>query len=409
MRIGRTLPPAASPVGWKEFFSGLQGWVRGAAEIDRFEQEIKTYFDVSSVFLLSSGKAALTIALSALKDLSPDRDEVLIPAYTCYSVPSAVIRAGLKVRLCDLNPDSLDFDHSQLAEELKNKRLLCVIPGHLFGDPVDIEHLKGLAEKAQVPVLEDAAQAFGAQNATKKLGTLGDVGIFSLGRGKAFSTVEGGIIVTRREDLARQIQIHYTKLPEYGFGGRIKLVIYALVLIFLLRPTLFWIPRALPFLKMGETIFDPEFPLLKMSSLQAGLSQNWQRRIQDFQHARQRNIKEWMALFPPAQKSLLLQGNEELPDLIRFPWKISSQQLRQDILATSDRLGLGISATYPDSVDGIPELGYAAAGKGYPVAKELAATLVTLPVHPLLAAADIVKIKELVSALLIAEERASDE
>src|SRR5437870_9965296 len=118
MRIGRTLPPAATPIDVGAIASGLCGLFRGQQELDRFELELKEYFGVRHCFLVSSGKAALTLILHALKELSPDRDEVLLPAFTCFSVPSSVVRAGLRIRLCDLRVDSLDFDFAQLSAML---------------------------------------------------------------------------------------------------------------------------------------------------------------------------------------------------------------------------------------------------------------------------------------------------
>lgn len=118
MRIGRTLPPAAAPIYPKEIISGLKGLLRGRLELKRFESELRKYFGVKYCFFVSSGRAALTLILQALKDLHPDRDEVLIPAYTCYTVPSAIVRAGLKVKLCDIDPKTLDFDFDELAKIL---------------------------------------------------------------------------------------------------------------------------------------------------------------------------------------------------------------------------------------------------------------------------------------------------
>src|SRR5438309_5372822 len=118
MRIGRTLPPAATPIGITEIASGVFGMLHGQKELERFQSELKQHFGVKHCFLVSSGKAAFALALLALKELFPDRDEVLIPAFTCFSVPSSVVRAGLRIRLCDLHPDSLDFDFAQLSAML---------------------------------------------------------------------------------------------------------------------------------------------------------------------------------------------------------------------------------------------------------------------------------------------------
>src|SRR6185295_5908966 len=99
MRIGRTLPPAAAPIGIGAVVSGFAGILTGTRRLDRFHRELKDYFGVKHCFLVSSGQAAFTLILLALKELSPGRDEVLIPAFTCYSVPAAIVRAGLRIRL----------------------------------------------------------------------------------------------------------------------------------------------------------------------------------------------------------------------------------------------------------------------------------------------------------------------
>src|SRR6266850_7757066 len=118
MRVGRTLPPAATPIDIRAIVSGVCGVFHGRKELERFQSELREHFGVKHCFLVSSGKAAFTLILLALKVLFPDRDEVLIPAFTCYSVPSSVVRAGLRIRLCDLRPDSLDFDFAQLSAML---------------------------------------------------------------------------------------------------------------------------------------------------------------------------------------------------------------------------------------------------------------------------------------------------
>ena len=190
MRIGRTLPPAATPIGIREIISGVCGIFHGQQELDRFESELKEHFGVKHCFLVSSGKAAFTLILLALKELSPDRDEVLIPAFTCYSVPSSVVRAGLRIRLCDLRVDSLDFDFAQLSAMLSGapppqtdvppavgasdspvetrdraetsgnsiKRVLAVVPTHLFGYPADVARLRKLNRDPGITIVEDAAQ-----------------------------------------------------------------------------------------------------------------------------------------------------------------------------------------------------------------------------------------------------------
>ena len=173
MRIGRTIPPAASPIDIRDIFNGLKGLGNGKLETERFQSELQDYFNVKHCYLVSSGKAALTVILEALHELYPDRNEVLIPAFICFSVPSAIMRAGLKVKLCDVDDRTLDFDYAQLEKILKaygsnknppipnSQKLLAVLPAHLFGLAADVERVGSLTKGLGIYTIEDAAQVLG--------------------------------------------------------------------------------------------------------------------------------------------------------------------------------------------------------------------------------------------------------
>ena len=111
MKIRRTIPPAAAPAALRDLIYGIAGLFLGRQYQELLEKTLKDYFGVKHVFLVSSGKAAFTLILNALKSLSPEKTQVLIPAYTCFSVPSAIVKAGLDVALCDLSSTSYDFDY----------------------------------------------------------------------------------------------------------------------------------------------------------------------------------------------------------------------------------------------------------------------------------------------------------
>ena len=383
-RIGRTQPPAVAPIYLKDIVFGLTGLFRGGKAITKFQEELKEHYHVRHCFAVSSGKTALTAILEAMKEMSPDRDEVLIPAFTCYSVPSAIVRAGLKIRLCDLAPGTFDFDYEQLSTVIsKNKdRLLCVVPVHLFGFPSDLERIRKIIADDSVFIVEDAAQSMGGERNGKKLGTIGDVGLFSLGRGKAFSTVEGGIIITQREDIARHIGRIVNGIRNYSTQEVIKLVFCAFAMLILSKPSLFWLPKALPFLRLGETIYDPHFKMRKMSAFQAGMARGWERKLQYFKKVRAVNVQELLISLEMIGLKPAWGNQSPLPDLIRFPLSIESVGKRESILLASEKMGLGIAHTYPDSIDSIPDLNTGFASHCFPGAKENAKKLLTLPVHP---------------------------
>ena len=381
MRIGRTLPPAAAPLSWRNLSAGLQGWVRGPRETQRFSDELRACFNRRHCFPVSSGKAALTLILLALKEMRPERDKVLIPAFTCYSVPSAIVRAGLKVSLCDIDPLTFDFDLRQLRDKLADPRLLCVVPVHLFGLPADVARLRTMVNDPHLVIVEDAAQAMGSRADGCMLGTFGDVGFFSLGRGKALSTVEGGVILTDRDDIGETLARKLNELEEYTALQTLALFLYALALWMLIRPALFWLPKALPFLRLGETIYDPDFPMRAFTGLQAGLARHWQRNLAAFQKVRRSRVVEW-------RKSLKSMCKNDAQPLLRYPLMLDSAEEVSRVVRESNRQGLGLARSYPEAVHCVPELAAEFAGQDFPSAREVAQRLVTLPVHGFVRGAD---------------------
>lgn len=433
MHIGRTLPPAATPIGITEIVSGVCGMFHGQKELERFQSELKQHFGVKHCFLVSSGKAAFALTLLALKELFPGRDDVLIPAFTCYSVPSSVVRARLRIRLCDLHPDSLDFDFARLSAMLSEasrprqanaclagstthvpgeasdaakdsgdsiRKLLAVVPTHLFGIPSDVPRLRKLIQDPGVTIVEDAAQAMGETWEGGKLGTLGDVSFFSLGRGKAFSTVEGGIILTDRDDIAEFLNRRVDSLPCYGLWQLMSLILKATGLMLFTHPWLFWIPRSMPFLRLGETLYEPHFPILRMSSFQAGLTANWREKLQKMRDARKANVKRWMGVLEETgNRGIYFQHPQSL-GLLRFPIRVRDVKNRESLLQESANKGAGVMPVYPESINRLSELRGEIPAEAFPVAESCARELVTLPTHGYLTQKDVIVVRRLLSHAL---------
>ena len=352
IRIGRTLPPAVAPIGLGNVVHGLFAILQGNKAQQSFSDQLKEYFKVKHCFLLSSGKASLALILQSIKEQHPEKDEVLIPAFTCYSVPAAIIRAGLKIRICDIEPETLDFDYDELTKHLSAPNLLCVIPTHLFGVTADVPRVREILGNRDITLVEDAAQAMGGEYLGHKAGTLGDVGFFSLERGKPFSTVEGGIIITNSDELATVMKTHIDELPSYTLFEQLLLASYAIVISVFSHPELFWFPRSLPFLGLGETHYAPNFSIKRMSAFQAGLARGWKDRLNQFIQARRRNADRFY-------RSGIISaggGKPHTNDLIRYPIMVSSKGEKQSILLESNCFGLGLADVYPDTVDCIEGL-----------------------------------------------------
>ena len=428
MRIGRTVPPAATPISVAQIGAGIGAMFGGERALVRFERELMEQFGVRHCFLVSSGKAALALSLLALKELSPDRDEVLIPSFTCYSVPSSIVRAGLHVRVCDVDLGTFDFDGDALGTVLAEasneakreaapcagvpvmavddsetsggrgcRRLLAIVPTHLFGYAADVRRLRERVTDPEVAIVEDAAQAMGESNEGALAGTLGDIGVFSLGRGKAYSTIEGGIVLTNRDDLGCALRRRMDKLPRPSPAQIAGLMIKAVVLLIFVHPWLFWIPRGLPFLKLGETLFEPDFPIRRMSAFQAGLASNWRPTLEMLRRARTEKVRQWISLLSPCEASGQVGFSKRLKGLIRFPLFVRDVSKREALLRYSERNGLGVMPSYPTSVDRIPELSKVGGRGTTPVAERCARELVTLPTHSLVSLADMRKIAAKIS------------
>lgn len=409
MRIGRTLPPAAAPIPFKTILRALPACFDRSRQANRnFEEELKQYFDSKYCFLLSSGKAALTLILTALKKIYPDRDEVLVVPFTCYSVPAAVKRAGLRIKLCDMAPSSLDFDKEQIqeiisAERDKNK-ILCVLVTHLFGYPADVNGIRKIVGH-DIPIIEDAAQAMGGALEGKQLGTLSGVGFFSLGRGKALSTLSGGLIVTGREDLGKILTELVSSLPGHTMTDNLHQIVQAVLISLLQKPKLFWLPRALPFLRLGETLYEEDFSVSRLSSVETAFGRDWQKRLSRHQEARKKNIVFWSKVLPENCIPWIRTRSLHDANLIRFPLLAPNNKVRKDILESSESMGLGIMPSYPVPIHLIAELAVYFKKASFPMAENICSRLLTLPVHEYVTTEDNEKILQLLSRYDLAEEK----
>ncbi len=390
MRIHRTIPPSAAPVKLEDLIYGFAGLFYGSKFIKKLEAEIKEYFGIRHVFCVSSGKAALTLILSALRYISGKR-RVVIPAYTCFSVPSAIVKAGLEIVLCDIDAETFDFNYIDL-ERTVTKETLCVIATHLFGIPADLESVTRLCREREVFVVEDTAQAMGGQYKERLLGTIGDVGFYSLGRGKNITCGSGGIVVTNDNTIAAALTKYYVALEEPRFKEDMKNWLQNVLLSFFIQPYCYWLPAGMPSLKLGQTFFYKDFPIKKLSGGKAALLRRWRARLRDGN-----GIRTETAIYF-RKETLLKRFQPTCLPYLRFPLLVSDRQMRDTIYASSQQKGLGLSLMYPTPVNEIEELRAAFSGQIFPAAKKVAETLVTLPTHGWLSETDKKAIRDLIAS-----------
>jgi len=372
----RAIPPAAAPITLRELMNGLQGILGKDAERN-LEKGLKEHFGTRHVFLVSSGKAALYLILCGLHRLT-GKKKVIIPAYTCFSVPSAVRFAGLEIVLCDIVPETLDFDFPRL-ERLIGEDTLCVVSTHLFGIPADTERVRGLCAAKGAFVVEDAAQAMGVEHEGKKLGTLGDVGFFSLGRGKNITCGSGGIILTSSEEIAGAIRARYDEAENVPAAEYVKTVLEIVFMMVFLRPSLFGLPKRLPFLKLGETRFYESYPVRRFTGFQAGILADWPSKLERLNRSRAMHGNRYKKRLGLPNGWPIYSGEWSYN---RFPVYAGDRRSKDALCTEGDMLG--ITPMYPSAVHRIPELLGRFDGMEFGGADRISDTLVTLPTHILM-------------------------
>ena len=376
MKLKRTIPPAAAPIGIPDILSGFYG-VFCRRTLLHLEEEMNEFFSAKYVFFLNSGKAALTVILESLKLLKETRHGI-IPSYTCYSVPSSLLQGAIKVKLCDLGIDSFDFDYQMLEEKI-DENTLCVVQNHLFGIPSQVERVKRLCEEKGVFLIEDAAQSMGVEEGGAKLGTIGDVGFFSLGRGKNISAGSGGIILTNSDDIGEALGTLYKNVKKEPFFDTWMNFLAVKIMCFFIHPSLYWIPAGLPFLNLGATKFYPHISVRKMEGSRAGFLRNWREKLARENRIRTQNgryIRERLShIFPNYP-----YGGNETPYL-RFPLLLENKEMKEKGCLIAKKKGLGISGMYPLSLNKLMELGNMSDEGEYPLGERVAERLVTLPTH----------------------------
>lgn len=173
-------------------------------EVEAFEQEIAAFLNVDHAVGVSSGTDALLAALMAL-DVGPG-DEVVTTPYTFFATAGAVARVGARPVFCDIEAESFNMD-PQLLERAITSRTKAIIVVHLFGRSANMEAIGAIAEQHGLPVIEDAAQAIGAEWEGRRVGGIGRVGCFSFFPAKNLGCLgDGGLVTTGDSALADRIR-----------------------------------------------------------------------------------------------------------------------------------------------------------------------------------------------------------
>lgn len=213
--------PGASLIGSEEIKSVIEVLERKspyryygenlALKVKSFEASVTKKFGTSYALAVTSGTAAIIVALKAL-GIGPG-DKVIVPANTFIATAGAVIIAGAVPVFADID-DSLNIDPLKIEEHIdKYTRAILTVP--LLGNPCEMDKINAVAKKHNLYVVEDVAQSMGCKYKGKYSGTIGDIGAFSLQINKVITTGDGGVVVTDNEK-------HYVRAVRYHDQGMFR-------------------------------------------------------------------------------------------------------------------------------------------------------------------------------------------
>ena len=174
-------------------------------EVAKFEEEFAAYSGAAHGVAVNSGTSALHLALLAA-GVGPG-DEVITVPFTFVATVAAVVYTGARPVLVDITPDTYTMDPAKI-ERVITRRTKAILPVHLYGQPADMDPILEIARRHKLTVIEDAAQAHGAEYKGRRVGSLGDMGCFSFYPGKNLGAYgEGGLVTTGNSDHLRTLRM----------------------------------------------------------------------------------------------------------------------------------------------------------------------------------------------------------
>ena len=206
MRIFAKIPRFQLPLTFSDIFKVIKLSAYGSEPdvvINGLEEELKHYIGCKKTFVVPSARLGLKLILKGL-NIEP-YDEVIVPSWTYFAVPSILAYCKIKPVFVDIDPDTCNMDVSAIENSI-TKKTKAIIATHLYGLPMDMEAVIKIADKHGLKIIEDCAQSFGATYDLKKTGSFGSAAFYSFGMTKNFSTIDGGLVAVNDDDCAEIVE-----------------------------------------------------------------------------------------------------------------------------------------------------------------------------------------------------------
>lgn len=316
----------------------------GGKRVREFESLLVKYTGSKHAVALNSGTAALQAALLSLGIGS--NDEVLLPSFTFVATANAVVSTGAKPVFVDINRRDFTMDPEDLAKKITS-RSRAVIPVHLYGHTADMDAISEIARKHSLHVIEDACQSLGSTYNGRQTGSIGEIGCFSLYASKVLTSGEGGAIVTNSKELADKVRMIRNHGMLEGYDTRV-------------------------------------FGLnLRMPEMCAAIAKVQMRKLTRMLQIRRRNAKMLTKLLGDLDIHLPIEQKGS-----KYNWYLYTvaTEKRDEVLKKLNSKGIGATVYYRTPVHRTP---FYSSSAGLPNTEWAADHVLSLPVHPLVNAADI--------------------
>jgi len=390
----RRIPQAGTEIMFSDLLSGFKGIF--ANEAENFIKALSGYLPSRYVFLVNSGTTAFYIILKALKGLSPKK-EVILPAYTAPAVVLSVLKANLKVVLCDISITDFNMDLNLLPRVI-TEETLCVVPSHMFG--IAIGNIETLKQRIpNIFIVEDCAQSLGSKIGEKNTGSFSDVSFLSFNRGKNIPTYGGGCMFTLSKEIAEKIEIEINELKRQDVFFKLTIPFKLMVLSLIVRPFIYGL-----FYPIISQFKDNQVPIgfsvRRYTNFQAGIGLSLLERIDEFSKERYENgIKLINGLADIKDIITPTISNKIKPAFNRLPVVFKDLKRREIVEKALKKAGFDISRMYLRPLHHIFDLGYKY--EEFPNATYVAERLLTLPVHSLVEEELITKMIELIRKAMV--------
>lgn len=334
-------------------------------------------FSAAHAQTYQSGTAALAAALLVAKQRhTAANPEVIVPAYACPDLVSAIIYAGCLPVLVDTEPDLPYLQLDGVSQKLSTNTVAVIAPWFL-GIPERMAALRECLQGHAALLIEDSAQWFPDAEPTQAY--QGDLVILSFGKGKPVSLLGGGLLYDPRGVLRNEFPAPHFVAAGSVTKTRLKFVAYNLVV----SRFFYWIMELLPFIQLGKTVYKPLTTLENMPTVAQGFLQpNIDTYFQRSRRA-ETGLKQLLSDLGMLDCALPQHASTyQQQRLLRFPLLLKTPHMRNEVMTALQNAGLGASGFYPAPLNEIDNIPDCVKTQGpFTHAKSFSQRVITLPTH----------------------------